>query len=141
MYHKFQMRRALSILLLLFFGLGPLAATLQAGNEETRLPACCRRLGAHHCATQMDMGAAITGSASGKIVLKAPSTCPKFPSSTPATTSAPQALLASSPSLPALLAHSHSPAASRVAACLIQIRTRSGRAPPAFSLSQTPLTR
>ena len=42
------MRRALSILLVLFFGLGPLTATLQ-GSDDSRLPACCRRNGAHHC--------------------------------------------------------------------------------------------
>ena len=41
------MRRALSSLLILFFGLGPLAVTLSDG-DESRLPFCCRRHGDHH---------------------------------------------------------------------------------------------
>jgi len=43
------MRRTLSIFLVLFFGLGPVAAALHA-EEDAGLPACCRRHGAHHCA-------------------------------------------------------------------------------------------
>ena len=58
------MRRILSILLLLVLGLGPeapataLASGLISGPasawsgkvDESRLPACCRRNGKHHCA-------------------------------------------------------------------------------------------
>ncbi len=43
------MRRGFSILLILFFGLGPLSAFVD-GSEDASLPACCRRHGAHHCA-------------------------------------------------------------------------------------------
>ena len=135
MYHGIQMRRALSILLLLFFGLGPLAATLQAGSEETHLPACCRRLGAHHCAMTAETAATLAAAASGMAILRAPSTCPAFPGWNATTPSAPQAVLASSIALPEQLAHPHSPAAARAAARLTQIRTRSGRAPPAASLA------
>jgi hypothetical protein len=44
-------RRLLSILLLLAFGL-PFATPLLAlsGSSDTTLPACCRRDGKHHCA-------------------------------------------------------------------------------------------
>ena len=52
------MRRAISIFLILFFWLGPLE-TLLPGGEDARLPACCRRHGAHHCA--MTLGAMAKG--------------------------------------------------------------------------------
>ncbi len=45
------------------------------------------------------------------------------------------ALAASPVSLPALLAQPHSPAAGRAAARLSQIRTRTGRGPPATNLA------
>jgi hypothetical protein len=68
------MRRALSTLLVLFFGIGPLA--LAIGNlDDASLPACCRRHGAHHCAmatdstTQPAQSSAFTASAH----------CPMFP--------------------------------------------------------------
>jgi hypothetical protein len=44
-----QMRRALSISLVLLLWLGPFAAVLP-GIDESRLPLCCRRHGVHHCA-------------------------------------------------------------------------------------------
>lgn len=126
------MRRAFSIFLVLFFSLGPLTTTLEA-SDDARLPACCRRHGAHHCAMSMDAALRLAEAAFGKSFLAAPSTCPAFPVSAAATAPAPQALAAASASLPALLAHSHSPAAARAAALLSQVRTRSGRAPPAFT--------
>ena len=129
------MRRALSISLILFFWLGPLTAILPASADDPRLPACCRRLGAHRCAMGLDAAALLAATASGKSVLIAPSTCPAFPGFGLATTNAPQALAASPVSLPALLAHPHSPAASRAAARLSQVRIRTGRGPPAISLA------
>ncbi len=47
------MRRGFSILLALLFGLSPLSAI--AGSDDAGLPACCRRLGAHHCAMTTQM--------------------------------------------------------------------------------------
>ncbi len=47
--NKFQMRRGLSLFLILFFGFGSLALGLSA-TSESRLPPCCRRHGKHHCA-------------------------------------------------------------------------------------------
>ena len=74
-------------------------------------------------------------SASSSSTVKAPSTCPAFPGSNALTTAGPQALVATSASLPALLAHTRYPAAGRAAARLSQIRTRAGRGPPAPSCS------
>jgi hypothetical protein len=133
-YHEIQMRRLLSILLVLFFGLGPLAATLEA-SDDAHMPACCRRHGAHHCA--MNLGTAVTTSesASSETIVTAPSTCPAFPGHGAATTSAPQALIATTPGLLSLIAETYAHSAALAAARTSQIRTRSGRAPPASSFA------
>ena len=127
------MRRGLSIFLILFFGLAPLAATLGAG-EESSLPPCCRRHGAHRCAMSMRIAAMRALAASGKPIFAAPSTCPFYPGSAAASATPIYGLAGVPVSLPALLAPAHSPAASRAAARLSRIRTRSGRGPPATSL-------
>ena len=72
------MRRGFSILLILFFGLGPLSAFVD-GNEDAGLPACCRRHGAHHCA----MYAEIVAMRAGRGIDPTPSfsaspTCPLY---------------------------------------------------------------
>lgn len=133
-YYQSQMRRVLSILLVVFFGFGPVAATPGA-SEDTRLPACCRRHGAHHCAMGMGEAATAAEVAAGKTVVRAPSTCPAFPGTTAATASGPQALTSTPVNLPILLAQLHSPAAGRAIARISQIRTRSGRAPPSGPLA------
>jgi len=125
------MPRTLSILLILLFGLGPLAVTLSA-DDESRLPACCRRHGAHHCTMSANM---ISAADPGVPNLKAPATCPYFPGYTVALNSMTLALVPASVSLPVLLAESHSPVAARAAARLSQIRTRANRGPPASSLA------
>jgi hypothetical protein len=132
-YHELQMRRALSISLILFFGFGPLAATLGA-SDDAGLPACCRRHGAHHCAMSLSLAAAILDAAPGNAIFTTPATCPEFPGSAAATT-APQAMTAESLGLPALLAQAHTPQAARAAAPLSQIRTRAGRGPPNAGLA------
>lgn len=43
------MRRALTLAIVMLFGLTPLCALIP-GSAEVSLPACCRRHGAHHCA-------------------------------------------------------------------------------------------
>jgi hypothetical protein len=132
-YHELQMRRALSISLILFFGFGPLAATLEA-RDDGGLPACCRRHGAHHCAMSMRMATLMMDAASGRGIFTAPGTCPEFPGGASATTASP-AMTAESVGLPALLAQPHTPQATRAAARLSQIRTRAGRGPPAADLA------
>jgi len=126
------MRRSLSILLVLIFGLGPLSATLGA-SEDSRLPSCCRRHGMHHCAASTRMASMMAES--GKTILTAPATCPLFPSSSVATVSAPQALAAAPIGLPSLIAHPHSPSAARAAARMSLVRMRAGRGPPTLFLA------
>jgi hypothetical protein len=121
------MRRSLSIALVLVFLLGPLAATQEAGGES-RLPACCRRHGAHHCMMSEQM------SGSGP-AFSPPSHCPLFPEYGAVTLAPGHALAVSMVSLPVLLAQAHSPAASRAAARVNQIRTRASRGPPACMLA------
>ncbi|MGB7548225.1 MAG: hypothetical protein WBM14_10785, partial [Terracidiphilus sp.] len=72
------MRRVLSIFLVLLFGLGPLSATLEA-SDDARLPPCCRRHGAHHCAMAEAMIARMAQAASGTPAFTAPSHCPFYP--------------------------------------------------------------
>jgi len=127
LYYLSQMRRVFPILLILVFSLGPLLPTLGA-SEDTRLPACCRRHGAHHCA--MPSRVADMMSKAGKPAFTAPASCPAFPRSSDATPPGQQALAAAPPSLPVLLAQMHSPVAARAAARVSQIRTRAGRGPP-----------
>jgi len=122
------MRRGLSILLILSFWLGPLAATLEPSGES-RLPACCRRHGAHHCMMSEQMARMMSGSGPA---FSPPAHCPLFPGYRAVTMAPRPALAASALSLPVLLAQAHSPAASRAAARMSQIRTRAGRGPPTF---------
>jgi hypothetical protein len=126
------MRRALSISLVLLFWLGPLTAILPVSADDPRLPACCRRHGVHHCTMPLDAATILAATASGKSLLIAPATCPAFPGYGVARTNAPLALAAAPVSLPALLAQLHYPATSRAAARLSQVRTRTGRGPPAY---------
>jgi hypothetical protein len=132
------MRRSLSILLILFFGLGPLAVTLSA-SDDSRLPACCRRHGAHHCAMSEQMAAQMAAMASdaesAAPSVKAPATCPYFPGYTVALSSMTLALAPAQVTLPALIAQPHSPAASRANARASQLRTRANRGPPASSIA------
>lgn len=69
-----RMRRALSILLVLLFGAGPVSFAFNS-SDEASVPACCRRLGAHHCA----MDSRQSAGASGNAAVKARSRCPQFP--------------------------------------------------------------
>src|ERR1039458_8336481 len=109
------MRRTLCMFLILSYWVGPLAAILPA-NPESRLPACCRRHGAHHCVMSAET-ATITAQAvsSSAPFLTAPSHCPSYPGSMVPSTEPVQALAASPAGLPALLAEPRLPSASRAA--------------------------
>ncbi|WP_263381548.1 hypothetical protein [Granulicella arctica] len=79
--HSNEVRRTLSILLLLLVGL-PLIAPLFARTAAAKLPLCCRKNGDHHCMGGMDMGVAI-GSDHTLAALHA--RCPAFPKATAVT--------------------------------------------------------
>jgi hypothetical protein len=132
-YHHSQMRRTLAIFLVLLFSLAPLAAALDTStgsDDDARLPACCRRHGAHHCEMSAQTAALLATAASGRAIAIAPTTCPAFPTSLAATVSAPQALAAGALRMPQLLAQFHSAVASRAAARISQFCTRGDRGPP-----------
>ena len=133
---NFKMRRGISILFVLFFSLGPLAA-LSPASEDAYLPPCCRRNGKHHCAMYMAMMAARTVIPPGATpIATSPSHCPYYPHQLPPPWGTPPlALIAAPAGLPKLLAQRHSPPAGRAAARLAQIRTRAGRGPPAANPS------
>lgn len=126
------MRRTLCAFLILSFWLGPLTAILPA-SAESRLPACCRRHGAHHCVMSAEMAAQVaSGSAP---FFAAPSHCDSYPGCMVLFTEPVQAVAASPAGLPLLLAEPHSPLASRAEARLSQIRTRASRGPPTFDIA------
>ena len=72
-----SMRRGLSISLILLLWLPALAGLLPAWGES-RLPFCCRRQGAHHCASEVAQNDGPGTS------FRAPSRCPQFPGARPA---------------------------------------------------------
>jgi len=134
------MRRLLSILLLAIFGLGPAISAVPAfasgwtGKvDESRLPACCRRNGKHHCG----MGSAADTTAQqsgGEATVAANDPCPF----------APQSMAATAPTLAAMLL---TPAdAARLAgelcvllaaatfAVLASRRSQPKRGPPVFQI-------
>ncbi|HEY2471810.1 MAG TPA: hypothetical protein VGI45_28750 [Terracidiphilus sp.] len=72
------MRRVLSILLALAFGLGPVAFAI-GYDESTSLPACCRRQGAHHCAMSPKARAYIARALGKTPAFTSPTQCPLYP--------------------------------------------------------------
>jgi hypothetical protein len=125
------MRRAASLILVLFFGFGPLTGLLQS-SDDARLPACCRRHGAHHCAMAMQMAAMLAEQASGKTpILIAPATCPMFPGFLTGPSAPAHALAASAAALPGLHSQSHSQASASPSELPGLIRPRAARGPPA----------
>lgn len=126
------MRRGICATFILLFWLGPLAAIVPT-RSESRLPACCRRNGTHHCAISEALAAQLvrTGSAP---MLAAPVHCSSYPACMLATTGPVEALVVSPVTLLHLLATAHSPAASRAAARLSELRTRANRGPPVPNL-------
>ncbi len=125
-----QMRRPLAIMLVLFFALGPLQGVLQA-SDESRLPACCRRNGAHHCAMNQDMRAALERAIGSTPAFTAPATCPSFPGFVLGILTPSHALAPLRSWAPVLIEQPHSPVAANAVVIKIAIDTRSGRAPPA----------
>lgn len=123
------MRRGFSILLILFFGLGPLAATLEA-SDDAGLPACCRRNGAHHCAMSMEMAASAQAQPGSTPTVSAPLTCPAYPGSEAAVMGSVLALVTDQTNLPVPAARVYKSAAAPALALSNPSRTHAGRGPP-----------
>jgi hypothetical protein len=70
------MRRLLALFLLAVFSF-PLIAPAIPADAESKLPACCRRHGKHHCAMMMDDAASTTGVSVGSVEPR----CPLYPNS------------------------------------------------------------
>lgn len=130
-YHKAQVRRGFSILLVLIFSLGPLAV-LSAESDDASLPACCRRNGEHHCAMSMQGMAGATAVADGAVpILKLPSRCPYYPHHATVRNAPVYALTRSSVGGLVLPVRPYRHAAGRAAPLLNPVRPLAGRGPPA----------
>jgi hypothetical protein len=128
------MRRWISVLLVLFFGLWPLTGALEA-SDESRVPACCRRHGAHHCAMTSRVAAMMANAESGATpLLNTPMSCPLFPGFLAGPSTPAQALVTSVAGLPVLPVHAHGLVASRTDARMQLARAHAGRGPPALTL-------
>jgi len=126
------MRRALSISLILLLWLPAVAAVLP-GAGDARLPFCCRRQGAHHCAMEGNETAAQSNSSGAAV--KAPSLCPQFPSTPAVTTSRAFVPTARPASGPALFVVVYSPGASRDAARSGRLSAQLDRGPPLCAIA------
>jgi hypothetical protein len=126
------MRRSFAILMILFFGLGPLTATLEA-SDDASLPACCRRHGTHHCAMDARIAADMAGmhQQGSAPAFTAPNTCPYYPGSAAVLASPAPALAASGTLQPSLTAQAYKQVAIRTRVLLSPVRTHAGRGPPA----------
>ncbi len=130
-YYQLVMRRVLSLVFTLFFSLGPLASCFGSA-DDARLPACCRRHGTHHCTMS---GMANAEQAAPKPVFAAPSHCPLYPDSIPASASSIAAL--ATPVAHAVIAAAQDRVLLDEQQCSKKSphRTCAGRGPPASTLA------
>jgi hypothetical protein len=126
------MKRVLSILLALLFGLGPLTAALPA-SEDLHLPACCRRHGMHHCAMFAEGSA--QKAADGHAALSAPATCPYYPGAMMAPIAPTHALLALTPDFAVRESSTGVVSDAGIAPGSSAACTHAGRGPPTSVLS------
>jgi len=137
------MKRLFSLFLALLIGLAPALSALPAGaltrvwkaaDDESNLPACCRRNGKHHCHMSADQMRAMLASSSTQTILTAPSCCPCYPQNQATSVSQSAAVVSPSAQLSTLLVERRTPQASRAAALVSARRTWPKRGPPALSL-------
>ena len=131
-YHRLQMRRGFSILLMLVFGLMPLSPLID-GSEDASLPACCRRHGTHHCSMNVAEQRAMMAPVSTP-VLAVPPTCPNYPDDATAFCAPPPALTVSTPSVSILVEHVNVASAGAAAPESAPETACAGRGPPAENL-------
>lgn len=124
------MRRGLSISLILLLWLGPFAFVLP-GIDESRLPFCCRRHGAHHCA--MDTESSVAQNEGP--VFSASSHCPRFPASLAACTAPAFSPPQCPPGWQASTTQTLEPGSDRDAARAGLLRAQSDRGPPSFRIA------
>jgi len=127
------MRRALSIILGLIFGFGPLTPVFGA-SEDARLPACCRRHGAHHCAMAEAMVKSQRENVSRTPVFAAPLHCRNYPDSSARATSPGYALAPTPHRAYACTGVDDVPASPQTAVRVAQASTHAVRGPPADTL-------
>jgi hypothetical protein len=126
------MRKGFPTFLVLLFLLGPLMAALPT-SEDARLPACCRREGAHHCAMAAAM-AAMQSDGQGAS-FSAPLTCPYFPGTRAALLIPTHALTAAPAQAPQAEEYA---VAARAEAAMVSAEfeaANAGRAPPVSKLT------
>jgi hypothetical protein len=109
-------------------GVAPLFA-LSLGDVESKLPACCRRNGAHHCNTQVAFH-----SGSETTLSSQPMHCPTFPSVVPTGLESSYVLTSVSSFQPALKATLSAGAITAGAPRKSMGLSRMTRGPPATSL-------
>jgi len=138
------MRRILSILLLISLGLGPGATALSAsvlsglaaawtGNvDESRLPACCRRNGKHHCAMGSQDG---SPSSNSETSVSANDSCPYMPHALASTAPVSAALVATASGTIPLAIEAHAVHACEAAPTVSNRRNWPKRGPPALTVS------
>ena len=118
-------RPLLALSCVIYFTFALLAPMLSAFQAESRIPQCCRRNGAHHCA--------MLAASNGAPAVSA--TCPSFPQ--PSATAPATNVAALVPPPPATLLHRTTFTASQRAETqrrLSRERSRHKRGPPSFSL-------
>lgn len=130
-----MLRRTFCTILILILGVGPLALVFPA-NSDLRLPACCRRHGAHHCAMSAEGASMLVRASSGHLpALTNRTQCPCFPDSIAASPVTVHALVAQQFCLPAPEAAPHSPAIRRATVHDTVLRSSGSRGPPASNFS------
>jgi hypothetical protein len=129
-----SVRKLIAMALLALFGL-PFASTLFAltGRNEAKLPACCRRSGAHHCA--MHDGA--TSGSNDDAAFRGPAQrCPFAPSAPVRASHTPLFGLPEANVIVSDVAHQPAVVAQAEGNCSIaRDRARQKRGPPSASLS------
>jgi hypothetical protein len=134
---KATMRRAISILLLALLCFPSLSSAFtQSSSDESRLPACCRRDGKHHCAMSEEMIGRVVVAISGKTpTVGAPAHCPFYPTTQNATLTPIFVVTPQSASLPAHYRTERISVARITRASVTIIGAHTVRGPPAAALA------